>query len=57
MIKMVWVVFIGALVLVLLVIPGAIIWRRVMKIPLDTDRRRFLKKAAAYPVGLVASGT
>jgi len=57
MIKMFWVVFIGALVLVLLVIPGAVIWRRAMKIPLDTDRRRFLKKAAAYPVGLVAAGT
>ena len=52
MIKMFWVVFIGALVLVLLVIPGAIIWRRAMKIPLDTgllthDRVKYIEDLIA----------
>lgn len=52
-----WPVFIGMLFLILLVLPGLLIRWYSRRIPVDMERRRFLKRAAVYPVALVAAGT
>ena len=57
MIHLFWLLVIGVLLLVFVVIPGALIWWTSRKIPEDAGRRRFLKKAALYPVGLVTAGS
>lgn len=52
-----WIILIGALTLIFLVIPGALIWRHWMRIPVDEGRRRFLKRAAVYPAVLAAASS
>ena len=55
MIHYFWLIVISLLLLVFIVIPAVVIWRLSMRIPEDAGRRRFLKKAVSYPVGLAAA--
>lgn len=52
-----WPMVISGLVLVLIVIPGLLVCWHSRRIPVDRDRRRFLKRAAIYPAALAAAGT
>ena len=55
MIHYFWLIVISLLLLVFIVIPATVIWQLSMRIPEDAGRRRFLKKALIYPVGLAAA--
>lgn len=52
-----WPAFIGGLLLVLIVLPALLTFWYSRRIPVDRDRRRFLRRAALYPAALAAAGT
>ena len=52
-----WAVFFSFLALVFIIVPAGVTWWWYRRIPVDRNRRRFLKRAALYPAVMVVGGS